>query len=131
MIKMSELQQGDLVIAEYEGIKWEGIVAELNHEDKEVCVQTDVQSFWYTPEHLFPIPLDEDHLSKLGFTKEETDEYVKYKKDAFRIKVPKGGDFSDLEMWYREDRRHMRHLMSVHELQNDYYQMTKVELNQD
>jgi hypothetical protein len=131
MIKMSELQQGDLVIAEYEGIKWEGIVTELNHEDKEVCVQTEVQSFWYTPEHLYPIPVDGEHLKKLGFEKEEGDEYMKFKKGAFRIKVPKGGDFADLEMWYREDRRHMRHLMAVHELQNQYYQMTKVELNQD
>jgi len=131
MIKMSELQQGDLVIAEYEGIKWEGIVTEMNHEDKEVCVETEVQSLWYTPEHLYPIPVDDEHLKKLGFEKEEGVGFMKYKKGAFRIKVPKGGDFADLEMWYREDRRHMRHLMPVHELQNQYYQMTKVELNQD
>lgn len=131
MIKMSELQQGDLVIAEYEGIKWEGIVTELNHEDKEVCVETEVQALWYTPEHLFPIPLDEAHLVKLGFEKEEIDQYVKYKKGAFRLQVPKGADFADVEMWYREDRRHIRHLIAVHELQNHYYQMTKVELNQD
>ena len=57
MIKIQDLKIGDYVLAEYEGEKWEGMVKELNKEDKEVCIQTEVQEFWFKPEALFPIPL--------------------------------------------------------------------------
>jgi len=42
--------------------------------------------------------------------------------------APKGGDFAHLEMWYREDRRHINYPMAVHQFQNAYRQMTKVDL---
>jgi hypothetical protein len=129
MIRFNELKPGDLVIAEYDGEKWEGVVKELNKEDKEVCVETSVQEFWFTPEHLYPIPLSEAQLQKLGFTKTENGSGVKYMKDSFRILVPDKDNFSNIEIWWREDRRHLTHPISVHELQNHYYQMTKVELN--
>ncbi|MFT3935634.1 MAG: hypothetical protein QM726_18545 [Chitinophagaceae bacterium] len=131
MIKISELQPGDIVMADYENKQWEGIVKELNREDKEVCVETDVQQFWFTPEHLHPITLDDGQLKKLHFQKEENNGSIKYMKGAFRILLSKEKGFSDFEMWYREDRRHIRQPLAVHELQNHYYQMTKVELNED
>jgi hypothetical protein len=31
-------------------------------------------------------------------------------------------------MWYREDRRHMTHPLSIHALQNQFHEMTKVDL---
>ena len=129
MIRFSELKPGDLVIAEYEGEKWEGVVKELNREDKEVCVETSVQEFWFTPEHLFPIPLSDEQLQKLGFTKVQNGAGVKYMKDSFRLLVPHESDFSRLEIWWREDHRELLQPISVHELQNHYRQMTKVELN--
>ena len=130
MIKFSEIKPGDIVMAEFEDQKWVGVVKELNREDKEICVETDVQQFWFTPEHLFPIPLNEEQLLNLGFEKlENGDGSVKYLKGAFRILLPKKGDFSNIEMWWREDRREFHHPMHVHDLQNHYYQMTKVELN--
>ena len=129
MIRLNEIQQGDLVIAEYDGDTWEGVVKEINKEDKEVCVETSVQEFWFKPEHLFPIPLSDEQLNKLGFERVENGQAVKYMKDSFRILVPSKDDFSRLEMWWREDRRELNHPISVHELQNHYYQMTKVELN--
>ncbi|MHA4809866.1 hypothetical protein ACX0G9_17255 [Flavitalea flava] len=129
MIKFHELKVGDIVVAEYEGQRTEGEVIELNREDKEVCVQTSVQDFWFTPEHLFAIPLDEDQLMKLHFTKQDQpDGSVKYLRGPFRILLPGKDQFSDFEMWYREDRRHITQPISVHELQNHYYQMTKVPL---
>jgi len=103
----------------------------LNREDKEVCVETDVQQFWFTPDHLFAIPLSDAQLTKLNFEKQEIDGTVKYMKGPFRIQLPKKDDFSEFEMWYREDKRHMKQPIAVHELQNHYYQMTKVELNED
>ena len=129
MIRLNEIQQGDLVIAEYDGDTWEGVVKEINNEDKEVCVETSVQEFWFKPEHLFPIPLSDEQLNKLGFERVENGQAVKYMKESFRILVPSKDDFSRLEMWWREDRRELNHPISVHELQNHYYQMTKVELN--
>jgi hypothetical protein len=130
MIRFNELKPGDLVIAEYEGEKWEGVVKELNREDKEVCVETAVQEFWFSPEHLYPIPLSEEQLVKLGFTKTQNGSGgIKYMKDSFRVQIPRENDFSRLEIWWREDRRELLQPLSVHELQNHYYQMTKVELN--
>lgn len=130
MIKINELKEGDIIMADYEGQRWEGVVTDINHDDKEICVETPVQEFWFTQEQLDPIPLDEEHLLKLGFRKETNgDGSVKYMKDSFRMLMPREGDFSNLEMWWREDRRHIGYPMQVHELQNHYYQMTKVELN--
>ena len=129
MIKFNEIKIGDIVMAEYNGQRFEGEVTELNHDDKEVCLQTDVQEFWFTPDELFPIPLDEGQLKKFHFEKQvNSDNSVKYLRGPFRILVPPKGDFSSFEMWYREDKRHMTHPVSVHELQNHYHQMTKVEL---
>lgn len=117
-------------MAEYEGQRRQGIVTDLNREDKEVCVETDIQEFWYSPEHLYPIPLDEGQLSYLGFQKQEnSDGTVKYLKDSFRLLLPRAGDFSAFEIWWREDRRHVHQPYYVHDLQNHYYDMTKVELN--
>lgn len=130
MIKMQELQPGDIVMAEYEGQQWEGVVKELNREDKEVCVETSVQEFWFKPENLYPIILDENQLLRLGFQRQENEDgSVKYSKEAFRIMTRKPGDFSNFEIWYREDKRHMHQPLYVHELQNHHLSMTKVELN--
>jgi hypothetical protein len=129
MIRLNDLKPGDLVLAEYEGEMTRGVVKELNKEDKEVCVETSVQGYWFTPDHLYPIPLSDEMLQHLGFTKSENGNGVKYMKDSFRIHLPVKNDFSNLEIWWREDRRQLAHPISVHELQNHYYQMTKVELN--
>jgi hypothetical protein len=129
MIRMSELKPGDIVMAEFEGQRWEGVVKELNREDKEVCVETSVQEFWYTPEHLYPIPVSDEQLLKMGFTrKENEDGSVKYMKDSFRLQIPRKDDFSHMEIWWREDHRYLNQPIAMHELQNHYLQMTKVEL---
>lgn len=129
MVKFHEIKVGDILKADYEGKMSEGVVTDLNGEDKEVCVDTDVQGFWYSPEQLYPIPLDEEQLLKFHFERHENgNSAVKYMRGPFRILLPEKGNFSSFEMWYREDRRHMNHPVSVHELQNHYYAMTKVEL---
>ena len=128
MIRFHELKVGDYVLAEFEGQRSEGEVIELNGEDKEVCVQTSVQDFWFTPDQLFPIELNDNQLMQLGFEKEVAGTGVKYKKGPFRILLAQQNDFSHFEMWYREDRRHITQPLYVHELQNHYRQMTKVEL---
>lgn len=129
MIKFHELKIGDRVIADFEGQQWQGMITKLNREDKEVCVETDVQEFWFSPNDLYPIPLSEEQLLKLAFIKQDNgDGSVKYIKGPFRILLARGDDFTNFEMWYREDHRKITEPISVHELQNHYYQMTKVEL---
>ena len=129
MIKFHEIKVGDIILADYEGLRSEGEVTELNRDDKEVCVRTSVQEFWFTQDQLFPIPLDEDQLMKFHFQRQDMpDGSVKYMMGPFRILLHAKGDFSSFEMWYREDRRHMAQSISVHELQNHYHDMTKVDL---
>ena len=132
MIKFSELKIGDYVIAEFEGSRREGEVVRLNGDEKQVCVQTDVQEFWSSTDHLHPLPLDEDALLKLSFARQPNDDgSVKYMKGSFRLVTPHAGDFSKIEMWYREDRRHHPGVHFVHQLQNHYLDMTKIHLTRD
>lgn len=111
-----------------EGIMREGTVVEISHEENQALVDNGVQEFWYSPDEMTAVPLDEDQLMKLGFTKEEQDGAVKYKKDSFRLVTPRKGDFSNIEMWWREDKRHFSFPLHVHELQNLFLDMTKVHL---
>ena len=132
MIKFNELKVGDYVIANYDGNLWEGEVIELNANEKQVCVLTDVQEFWFESKDLSPIPLDEAQLFKLGFQKQPLDDGdIKYTKGAFRVLLHRENDFSNFEMWYLEDRRHITGPINVHEFQNHYLQMTKVHLTRD
>jgi hypothetical protein len=132
MIKFNELKVGDYVVAEYEGKRWNGEVTHLNGDEKQVCVETDVQEFWFEPEDLYPIDITDVTLRELSFTREdEADGSVKYKKGSFRLIIPVADNFSEVEMWYREDRRHHPDVHYIHQLQNHYLQMTKVHLTDD
>ncbi|HUM66065.1 MAG TPA: hypothetical protein PLV32_09475 [Chitinophagaceae bacterium] len=130
MLKLGELKHGDIVTLNDEGVQREGTVVKVSHEDRQALINNGVQEFWYDLDHIQPIPLDEKQLLRLGFTREEMNgsEAVKYKKDSFRLVLPKDGDFSHVEMWWREDRRHFDYPLGVHELQNLYLDMTKVPL---
>ena len=132
MIDFNQIKIGDYVLADSGDQKWNGEVIELNHDDKQICVETEVQSFWYDPEDIYPIPITDESLIKLNFVREEEpDGTVKYKKGAFRILIPRKDDFSDIEMWYREDVRSSPNVQYIHQLQNQYLQMTKVHLTNE
>ena len=129
MIKFSDLQKGDYVLAESDGQAWQGEVTDFNHDEKEVCVNNGVQDFWFLPEDLYPIPVDEDRLLKMNFRKQvNEDGSVKYMKDAFRILTPRQDEFSNYEIWYRDEKRQIVQPIYLHQLQNHYLQMTKVHL---
>jgi len=133
MIQFHELRMGDIVLVEFDGRKTEGEVIGLNGADREIQVRTgDDQEFWYTPNDLYPIALDEGQLMQFGFERQELpDGKIKYLKGPFRILLSQKGNFSDFEMWYREDRRHITQPLSVHGLQNHFHQMTKIDLNRE
>lgn len=128
MLKINDLKSGDIIIVDDEGVRREGTVVSISHEENQALVDNGIQEFWYSPEEMFAVPLDENQLVKLGFTKDDENGGVKYKKDSFRLVTPKKGDFSNIEMWWREDRRHFSFPLGVHELQNLYLSMTKVHL---
>lgn len=130
MLKLGELKHGDIVVLNDEGIQREGTVVKVSHEERQALVNNGIQEFWYDLDHIHSVPLDENQLFRLGFTKEEMNgsQAVKYKKDSFRLVLPTEGDFSRIEMWWREDRRHFDFPLGVHELQNLYHDMTKVPL---
>lgn len=128
MLKLGDLKQGDIISINDEGIKREGTVVRISNEEHKALVDNGVQEFWYSPEQLEALPLNEEQLLRLGFTKEDIGGSVKYKKDSFRLVTPKKGDFSNVEMWWREDRRHFSFPLGVHELQNLHLSMTKVHL---
>jgi len=132
MINLNNLKVGDYLIAEYESTLREGEVTNIDSDEKKVCVATDVQEFWYTQENLHPIPLNDEQLLKLNFEKEVLESgSVKYKKGAFRLMTKTPNDFTNIEMWYREDRRQNPDVHFVHQLQNQYLDMTKVHLTRE
>lgn len=128
MLKLVDLKAGDIISVNDEGVERTGTVVKVSHEDHQALVNNGVQEFWYTMEEMRSIPVDDTQLSNLGFTREEQDGGVKYKKDSFRLVTPKKGDFSNVEMWWREDRRHFSIPLQVHQLQNLHLDMTKVPL---
>ena len=128
MIKVQDLRQGDLVRLEDDTTEREGTVIEISRDENMALIDNGIQEFWYTPEQIAPIPLTEKELFRLGFEREDVEEGAKYKKGPFRLLVHDPGNYTHIDMWYREDRRHFNHPLYVHELQNLHLQMTKVPL---
>ena len=132
MIKFNEIKMGDYLMGEFEGKMWQGEVINLNGDEKQVCLATDVQDFWFETQDLYPIPLNDEAMKNLKFVREDMpDGSVKYKKGAFRIQIPKKDDFSHFEIWYRDEKRQMMQAIYVHQLQNHYLDMTKVHLTDE
>ncbi|HMK05805.1 MAG TPA: hypothetical protein VK489_16505 [Ferruginibacter sp.] len=132
MIKFQELKVGDYVIADNDGDAKRGEVTNLNGDEKQVCVDTGAQGFWYETGQLKPIPITEEELERLKFHKQvNEDGTIKYMKGAFRILISKDHDFSRMEIWYRDEARHIITPISLHNLQNHFYEMTKVHLNDE
>ena len=129
MVKITELKEGDIVRVMDAGVEKTGTVVEISREENMANINNGVQEFWYAPEDIIPVPLTEDQLiNTLGFEKEEAEDGIKYKKGPFRVVVHDPGNYTNLDVWYREDRRHFNHPLYVHELQNHHLQMTKVHL---
>ncbi len=129
MIKFSELRKGSYVLAESDGQAWQGEVTDFNNDEKEICVNNGIQEFWFKEENLYPIPVDDERLSKMNFRKVlNEDGSIKYMKDAFRILIPKADDFMRYEIWYKDEKRQILEPIFLHQLQNHYLEITKVHL---
>ncbi|MBL0356937.1 MAG: hypothetical protein IPP72_08600 [Chitinophagaceae bacterium] len=132
MLKFQNIKVGDYLMADNDGDVKKGEVTNLKHGENQVCLDVGAQEFWYEMEQLSPIAMNDEELMNLKFSKQVNDDgTVKYMKGAFRMLIPKAGDFSMLELWYRDERRHITHPINIHELQNHFYDMTKVHLNDE
>ena len=129
MIKFQDIKTGDYLTADNDGDSLQGEVINLNGDEKQVCVNTGTQEFWFEMDQLNGIPLSDIQMGKLKFTKQVNDDgTVKYMKGAFRMLIPTPDTFSSMEIWYRDEKRHILQPLAVHQLQNHYHEMTKVHL---
>lgn len=130
MIKITDLKEGDVVNVLDEGVEREGVVTDVDREENMACIDNGIQDFWYAPEALHPLPISEERLvNLLGFEKEAMEDgSAKFKKGAFRLLVKDPGNYTHLDLWYREEHRQFSHPLYIHELQNHHLQMTKVPL---
>ena len=129
MIKISDLKEGDVVRVLFDGEERDGIVTDVDQAENQAQIDNGIQEFWYGPEDIVPVPMTEDRMiNVLGFEKEEAPDGVKFKKGAFRVVVHDPGNYTNLDIWYREDHRHFNHALYLHELQNHHLDMTKVQL---
>jgi hypothetical protein len=128
MVKISDLKAGDIVKIMHDGIEREGEVVDVDKDQNMACIDNGIQEFWYTADQILSVPLNEEQLFKLGFQRQDTEDGIKYLKGPFRILIQSEGNFSNFDVWYREDRRHFNMPLTVHELQNRYLDMTKVQL---
>lgn len=132
MLKFQNIKVGDFLMADNDGDILKGEVTNLKHGENQVCLNTGAQEFWYEMNQLSPIPITDDELANLKFSKQlNEDGTVKYSKGAFRISIQRENDFSKLEIWYRDEHRHIVTPIYLHELQNHFYDMTKVYLNEE
>jgi hypothetical protein len=132
MIKISELQLGDMVKATFEETTNIGEVTRIDKAEKKAIIAHGDQEFWYDEKDLAPVPLDETQLMNLKFQKEDLEDgSVKYSKGAFRIHLPQKGDFGHMEVWYRQEKSIIDKPIYLHELQNHYLRMTKVHLTEE
>ena len=132
MLKFSEIKTGDYLFADNDGDMKRGEVTNLNGDEKQVCVDTGAQGFWYEMDQLSPVPITDAELASLKFHKQVNDDgTIKYSKGAFRLLISKESDFSRMEIWYRDETRHILNAINLHNLQNHFYDMTKVHLNDE
>lgn len=132
MLKFNELKKGDYVIADFDGNKQVGMVTGLMLGAHDVCINNGVQEFWFSPKDLTAVDITDEELDRLKFKKQTNEDgTIKYMKGAFRMVTAGVGNFEKMEIWYRDEKRHIQHPIKLHQLQNHFYEMTKVHLNED
>jgi hypothetical protein len=123
MIQLHEIKVGDFVRAEYDGQLWEGTVSIINNNDNLICVATSVKEFWFIPEQLYPIPLNEENLLKLHFDKEVNDDgSIKFWKDGLQL-IAYTNNFAHIDLWYLNQKKQIDNVRYLHQLQNQFMEI--------
>ena len=55
MIRFQDIKLGDIIQADFDGKRFDGVVTEINHEDKQICVHNGDQDDWFEPGDLYAI----------------------------------------------------------------------------
>ncbi len=130
MIHFNELIQGSYVICSDDGDPRRGMVTRLNNDEKQVEVNNGTQDFYYELDQLSGIPITDAELKALKFHSEVMENgTIKYSKGAFRILIAAPDNFSKMEIWYRDETRHIINPIMLHDLQKHFFEMTKVHLD--
>jgi hypothetical protein len=131
MLKLNELKEGDIVMVDFEGQMRVGDIMEVSRGDKKAKVAHEDNEFWYEAEHIFAVPLDDEHLLELGFIR-LSDEKVDgklYERGPFSFQLVQNGPDKHYLLHYRDETRHIHELNYLHQLQHHYKGMTNFELS--
>ncbi|RAJ02219.1 hypothetical protein LX64_03228 [Chitinophaga skermanii] len=131
MIQLNEVKVGDWVLARYEEQLKEGTVTQVDHELRQACLQQGDAEYWYSPEDLSPIPLNEEQLVRLQFQRDDSggDAGRKYVRGPFSVVMYDAPHHPLLSLHYRDETRNLNEPIMVHQLQNHYHGMTNWQLD--
>lgn len=128
-MKLTEVKEGDIVVADFEGQKRVGDVLEVSRGDKKALVAHGENEFWYDMADIYAVPLDHEILEELGFKKaEDQSGGLSYERGPFTLQyVASENDRYNL-LHYRDETRHVHNMQYLHQLQHHYKGMTNFEL---
>ncbi len=130
MLKLNELKSGDIVLADFEGQKRIGDVLEVSRGDHKALVAHEETEYWYDLNNIYAVPLDDEILADLGFTKSEGGgDGTLFVRGPFTLQYVTNGPDKHCLLHYRDETRHVHNLTYLHELQNHYKGMTNHELS--
>jgi hypothetical protein len=130
MLKLNEVREGDIVLADFEGQKRVGDVLEVSRGDKKARIAHGENQFWYDLQHIFAVPLEPEILHELGFRRTSSeDDVVVFERGPFSMRFVRTANDRYSELHYRDETRHVHHMDYLHQLQHHYRAMTNFELS--
>lgn len=128
MIRLTEVKEGDIVIADFEGQKRVGDVLEVSRGDKKALVAHGENEFWYDMAHIYAVPLEPEILDELGFRKVDSINGLSYERGPFTLQYVTTDTENYNLLHYRDETRHVHNMQYLHQLQHHYKAMTNHEL---
>jgi hypothetical protein len=128
MIRLTEVKEGDIVIADFEGQKRVGDVLEVSRGDKKALVAHGENEFWYDMVHIYAVPLEPEILDELGFRKVDSPNGLIYERGPFTLQYVATDTENYNLLHYRDETRHVHNMQYLHQLQHHYKAMTNHEL---
>jgi hypothetical protein len=130
MLKLNEVREGDIVLADFEGQKRVGDVLEVSRGDKKARIAHGENEFWYDLHHIYAVPLEHEILAELGFQRTTAeDNLVVYERGPFSLQFVRDRNESFSLLHYRDETRHVHNMDFLHQLQHHYRAMTNFELS--
>jgi len=130
MLKLTNVKEGDIVLADFEGQKRVGDVLDVSLGDKKAKVGHGENEFWYDFHDLYAVPLEETILRELGFTfAGQENGTVTYERGPFTLQLVNTGADRHSLLHYRDETRHVHDMEYLHQLQHHYHGMTNFNLS--